>query len=334
MQKKPYGISIIGTGHQLPEHILTNDELCKNLDVDSDWIIRKTGITRRFIAKEGDSASSLGLSAAKKAIQSAQIENKEIGLVIACTYSGDYIFPPLSAKLHHDLGITDAQIFDIQANCAGFVNGLTIAADRMLMDSDIKYALVVGVELPTRYIDSSDVETAIYLSDGAGAAILGRVEDPNLGIQGSGFFTDSSNYESVRHRGGGSSFPSAKSNNDSDARFTEMNGLATWKQAATHLPKVIRRACEKSGKSLDDVNMLLLHQANLNLIHYVVKKMTKDIAKTYTNVERIGNTGSASIPILIDEAVRNQKIKPGDNIVIAGVGAGFNFGASFWKWTL
>jgi 3-oxoacyl-[acyl-carrier-protein] synthase-3 len=201
----------------------------------------------------------------------------------------------------------------------------------MKVDPSVRHALVIGVEFMTRYIDRTDVNTAIYLSDGAGAAVLSRVE-PNLGIQASAFHTDSSNFEAVRMRGGGSSFQRHGKVFDPAIDYMEMNGIATWKQAITHLPKVIRKACEKSNIELDSVDFLLFHQANLRMIEYIVKKMGFDMYKTYTNVQHVGNSGAASLAIVLSEAVSKGCLKNGDVLVLAAVGAGFNFGASVWRW--
>ena len=333
MNPAPYGVGIIGVGHQLPMRVDTNDELAQVLpETTAEWILEKTGIQRRFLATEKDSASSLAISAAKKAMAMAGINPHQLDLIIACTFSADYIFPPVSAKIQMELGAKNAQVYDVQANCSGFVTGLTCASDRMLVDSDVKYALVIGVELHTRYIDRRDVNTSIYFSDGAGAAVLGQVE-VGAGILKSSFFTDSSNYEAVRFRGGGSSHPLTGRGFEPSTDFIEMNGLATWKQAVTHLPTVVRKVAAKAGIALSDVDLFLFHQANLNLIHYVVKKMGQKLEKTHTNVEQIGNTGAASVGIVLSEAVALGKIQPGQIVLLASVGAGFNFGACILKWT-
>ena len=181
----PSGIGIIGVGHRLPTIIEDNEALCRKLDVTPEWIIEKTGIKRRLIAALDETASLYSLDAALKAVRRSGITAQEIDLVIACTFSADYTFPPLSAKVHNDLGVRGGQIFDLQANCGGFVSGLTVASDRMRNDVSIRNALVVGVELNSRVIDRSDVNSAIYHSDGAGAAVLGRT--PGAGIIASAF---------------------------------------------------------------------------------------------------------------------------------------------------
>lgn len=327
------GITISGVGHHLPETFEDNETLCRNLDVSPAWIVEKTGIERRYIAGPDDTASGFSLEASRKAIAMAGVSPDEIDLIIVCTFSGDYIFPPVSAKVQRDLGAANAQIFDLQANCTGFVTGLTAASDRMRVDPAVRNALVIGVELCTRYIDRKDVDTTIYLSDGAGAAVLSR-SAPEHGIVASAFHTDSSNFEAVRMRGGGSSHGMIGRAYDPDVDHMEMNGIAVWKQAITHLPKVIRRACEKSGVDVADIDFLLFHQANYNLIEYIVRKMRFDMSKTYTNVREVGNTGAAALAIAMSEAVEKRLLSNGDLVVLAAVGAGFNFGASVWRWHL
>lgn len=327
-------ITISGVGHHLPARLQDNASLCASLPVTPEWIVEKTGIERRCIAEPDESASMYAVLAAQRALSMAGLTSDEVGLIIVCTFSGDYLFPPLSAKVQLELKARNAQIFDLQANCTGFVTGLTVASDRMKVDAHVRNALVIGVEFLSRYVDQRDVNTAIYLSDGAGAAVLSRAADADAGIRSSAFFTDSSNYESVRMRGGGSSHPYRGRAFDPSVDLMEMNGIATWRQAISHLPGVIRQACARSSVALPDVDMLLMHQANLRLIEYIVRKMGLEMSKTYTNVARIGNTGSASLAIALSEAVERALLKEGDTVVLAAVGAGFNFGASVWRWSL
>lgn len=327
------GVTIAGVGHHLPTYFEDNETLCRTLPVTPDWILEKTGIRQRGIAAPDDSASDYAVRAARAAIEMAGVEAGEIDLIIAATFSADYLFPPLSAKVQRELKAASAQVFDLQANCTGFVAGLTTAADRMMLDETVRHALVIGVDFCSRYIDRTDENTAIYLADGAGAAVLSRTT-PDKGILASSFFTDSSSYEAVRLRGGGSSFPNTGRAFDPAVDLMEMNGLATWKQAITHLPSVIRKACAKASVEVKAVDFLVFHQANFNLIHYIVRKMGFDLTKTYTNVQEIGNTGAASIAIALSEAVRKGLVKAGDLVVLAAVGAGFNFGASVWRWDM
>ena len=327
------GIAISGVGHKLPSNFEDNYSLCRFLDVSPEWIVEKTGIKRRYIAAKDEIASDYASDACLSALAMANIDPADIDLIIVCTFSGEYIFPPVSAKVQHNLNAINAQVFDIQANCAGFVTGLTVGADRMKSDHCVRNALIVGVEFCTRYVDREDVNSAIYLSDGAGAVVLSRVPI-NYGILASAFLCDSSNYDSVRLRGGGSSFRANNGNATNDHNSMEMNGLATWKQAITHLPSVIRRACSKSGTDVKGIDFIIFHQANLRLIEYLMRKMGLNMQKTYTNVQDIGNTGSASLAIALSEAVSKGMLKNGDIVVLAAVGAGFTFAANVWTWHL
>jgi len=328
---EPSGVAIVGVGHKLGSLVEDNETLCRNLDVSPAWIIEKTGITRRYLASPDETASGLSLQAAKDAVASAGIDASQIDLIVCCTFSADYRFPALAAKIHADLGVKGGQMMDIQANCAGFVTGLTVASDRMRLDPDLRHALVIGVELNSRFISRSNADAAIYHSDGAGAVVLGRV--PGAGIVSSAFHTDSSNYEAVRVRGGGSTWTRPDRNFDTAIDTMELNGIATWKQAITHLPTVIRRAAEKAGINYREADFFVFHQANLRLIEYLVRKMGGNMGKTYTNVERIGNTGAASTAIALSEAVERGRLKAGDVVIFAAVGAGFSFGASVWRWS-
>lgn len=326
-----YGIGILGASHYLPEKIQTNDELCEVMtDVTPEWILTKTGIKRRYIATRDDSSSSMATIAAKKMLDKFNISPDKISLIVTATFSPDYMFPPVSAKIQMNLNAKNAQIIDVNTNCTGFVTALTVASDRMRIDDTYEYALVIGVELHTRFINPQDKETAIFFSDGAGVALLGKVKK-GLGIINSNFHTDSSTYESVRFRGGGSSYPFLNRLFTPEIDYIEMNGLATWKQAITNLPKVIKDLLLKSDLKMEEIDFCIFHQANLNLIQYIMAKLKIPLDKTYTNVEEIGNTGSASIGIALSEAIELSKVKSGQKVLLAGVGAGFNFGASIWQ---
>ena len=328
--REPSGVAIIGVGHRLGSLIEDNETLCRGLDITPEWIIEKTGIERRYLAAEDESASSLSLAAARQAMASAGVDASQIDLIVCCTFSADYRFPALASKVHADLGVRGGQMLDVQANCAGFVTGLTVASDRMRLDDEIRNALVIGVELNSRFISRTNADAAIYHSDGAGAVVLGR--RPGSGVIASAFHTDSSNYEAVRVRGGGSTWTRPDRAFDEAIDTMELNGIATWKQAITHLPGAIKKALRKSGLDQKDVDFFVFHQANLRLIEYLVRKMGADMGSTFTNVQRIGNTGAASVPIALSEAVEQGRMDADDTVVIAAVGAGFNFGASVWRW--
>ncbi len=326
------GIGILGTGAYLPSIFQSNDEICTLIpDLTPDWIISKTGIKGRYHIGPNESASLLAQEAAKQAIANAGIEATQIDLVIVASFSQDYLFPPMSAKVHQSLGLDrSCQIIDVNTNCVGLVTALTIASERLTFDSSLQHALVIGVEVLSKFTNPKDKETAVFFSDGASAVLLGPVSQ-GKGYCGSKFMTDSSTYESVRMRGGGSAFPIAEHWSDEKVIFAEQNGLATWKQAVTNFPVVIQKLLDSQSMTKYDVDFFIFHQANGFLIDYLMKKMKLPLDRTYTNVEEIGNTGSASIGIALSEAYAKGLIKSGQNLVIAGVGAGFNFGACLFK---
>lgn len=326
-------VTILGVGHHLPAQREDNATLCRKLEVTPEWIVEKTGIQARTIAAPDDTAWGYALAAAQQALAMAGVTPQQLGLIVVCTFSGDYLFPPVSAKVAQQLGAANAQVYDLQANCAGFVAGLTAASDRLRVDPTVGHALVIAVEMCTRYIDRSDVNTAIYLSDAAGAAVLGPAP-AGQGIQASAFHTDTSNFEAVRLRGGGAAFRNHDRAFDPAIDHMEMNGIATWKQAVTHLPPTIRRACAKAEVQLAELDFMVFHQANLRLIEYLVRKLGQGMDKTYTNVAEVGNSGSASLAVALSEAVHKGHLKPGQLVLLGGVGAGFTFGASVWRWTL
>lgn len=326
-----YGIGIVGASHKLGSNIQSNEEVCLNLpDTTPDWIISKTGIKKRYHVSEDESASSLSIDVCRELITKTGVSISEVGLIIVASFSQDYLFPPLSAKIHSDLGASkQCQVIDINTNCTGLVTALTTASERMLLDDSIKYSIVIGVEVLSRFTNPNDPDTAIFFSDGASAILLSKV-NAGTGYIASKFLTDSSTYESVRMRGGGSSFPVLTAN-PGTTLFIEQNGLATWKQAVTNLPVVINLLLTKTGLKVSDIDFVIFHQANHFLINYIMLKMKIPVERTYMNVEEYGNTGSASIGIAFSEAYAKGLIRPGNKVIIAGVGAGFNFGACLFK---
>jgi 3-oxoacyl-[acyl-carrier-protein] synthase-3 len=326
-----YGVGITGVSHKLGSKVQSNEELCLNLpETTPEWIISKTGIKRRYHVTENETASSLAIDVCNELLGKSGITADEIGLIIIASFSQDYLFPPLSAKIHSALGAKkQCQIIDINTNCTGLVTALTTASERMLFDDSIKYSIVIGVEILSRFTNSNDPDTAIFFSDGASAVLLSKV-NAGSGYIDSKFLTDSSTYESVRMRGGGSTFPVA-AQNPAGSLFIEQNGLATWKQAVTNLPVVINALLTKTDLKVADIDFVIFHQANHFLINYIMQKMKIPVEKTYMNVEEYGNTGSASIGIALSEAYAKGLIKTGDKVLIAGVGAGFNFGACLFR---
>ena len=324
-------IGILGVGKCIPEMVLTNEEVEKKSGLPLGTIEAKTGIKKRYIASESETASGLSAIACEEALNSAKISPKQVNSIIACTFTADYVMPALACKVHQLLGTNNAYAFDVMANCTGFQVGLNIMSDRLMVDPSQSYGLVLGAALQSRFVNWIDPNSCMYFGDGFGAAVLGEVPE-GYGFLSHDTLTNSSVYESVRIRGGGSSFPMRTDNINSNLNFYEINGLEVWKQVVQNQPKIIKSAVAKAGLNIDEVDFFIFHQANMNLINYLMGKMKMPMNKTYTNVTEIGNTAEASMAIALCEAVQKNKIKSGDIVVISGVGAGFTYGASVMRW--
>ena len=307
-----YGI--LKTAHYLPKNINTNDAVCSNIaGLTPNWIIEKTGIKKRYHVDK-ETASYMAIWVANKLVW--DINPRDIGLIIIASFSQDYMLPPMSCKIHSAISASkDCQVIDLNVNCVGLITATTLAVNLMYADRNIRYALVIGIEILSSFVDKSDKFTAPFFSDGASGVLIGGVRE-DQGLIGSAFCTDSTAYEDVRLKRGG---------------VIEHNGKETWTQAITNVPYVLKKLVHNHKLSLKDIDFFIFHQANKVLINYIMDKHHIPREKTYTNVEEIGNTGAASIGIALDEALQRGLIKKGDMLVLAGVGAGFNFGANLWK---
>lgn len=326
-----YGVGIIGVGKYIPSKLISNEQIEEWTNLSPGTILEKTGIERRYVVEENETASNMSVIAAKKAIKMAGVKPEQIGLIICATFTGDYIYPAMACKVQAELGAKNAGSFDLLANCTGFQVGLGVASDRMHVDPDIKLALVIGTALQSRFINWNDPNSAIYFGDGAGAAVLGFVPR-DYGVLSTDIFSNGKVFDSVRLRGGGSSYPMRADNVNDGLQYYEINGLEVWKQLIQFQPVAIRRSLEKIGKRIGDIDFFIFHQANLRLIEYLMAKMKLPMTKTYTNVAEIGNTADASIAIALCEAVELNLIRRDQLVIISGVGAGFTFGSSVLRW--
>lgn len=325
-----FGVSVVGVGGYVPTQPLTNEDLAATTGLSADEIVQRTGVEMRYVVGPGETASGISASAATEALAMADIDADRVGLVVGCTYSGDYVFPAMACRVAGLIGARKAGAFDLLANCTGFQVGLSVAADWMRQDPSVEFSLVLGTAVQSPYIDWRDPES-IYFGDGAGAAVLGRVP-PGFGILARDLYTNPVVFDSVRLRGGGSSHPLRPENINDGLQFYEMNGLEVWKQVIQYQPRVIKGALAKAGKTVDDVDFFIFHQANLRLIEYLMGRMHQPMSRTYTNVATIGNTADASLALALSGAVKEGRIKRNDLVVISGVGAGFTFGATVLRW--
>lgn len=326
-----YGVGIVGNGHYIPDNLVSNEMLEQWTGTSAEFIESRTGIKSRFIVNDDETASSMSIKAANNALEKSGILPEDIDLILVCSFTGDYVFPAMACKIQELIGAKNAGAFDLMANCTSFQVGLAVASDRMKVDPSIKNTLVIGTALQSRYINWSDPHSAIYFGDGAGAVVLSQVEG-GYGILSSEIMSNGKAFEAVRMRGGGSSYPLKEDNISQGLQYYELNGLEVWKQVIQFQPKTIEKSLNKISKKINDVDFFIFHQANLRLIEFLMGKMKLPMDKTYTNVQRIGNTADASMAIALSEALDHRLIKGDDIVVVSGVGAGFIFGSTVIKW--
>ncbi len=327
MQIGEGGIGILGLGKYLPKRVVDNGQIASWTGISAQEIEQKIGVKTRYLGEDDDKASDFALQASQQAMERAGVAAEALRFIFSCSFTNDYHFPAMACKIQAELKAWNAGAFDILANCNSFQVGLTTAVEKMAFDSSIDTSLVVATALQSRYIDWHDPETAMYFGDGAGAAVLGRVPK-GYGILSNAIMTNGRVFDAVRLQGDGT----AADFSDERRKYIEMNGMEVWKQVIQWQPRVIHQALEKAGLMEQDVDFFIFHQANLNLVKYLIGKMRLSMEKTYTTVEKYGNTADASLAITLCEAVEQEKIKRDDIVVVSGVGAGFIFGASVMKW--
>jgi len=315
---------IIGVGSYLPEKIVTNEDLSKNIDTNDKWITERTGIKERRIADDSETTSSLGIEAAKKAINNAGISKDDIDLIILATATPDNTFPATATSIQSGLGIKGGYAYDVQAVCSGFVFALEIA-DNSLKLGKSKNALVIGSETFSRILDWEDRSTCVLFGDGAGAVVLQSVENTSSsGILSNHLHSDGS-YKDMLYVDGG---PSTSSN----VGFLRMNGSGVFKHAVKKISGTILEALEENNITIDEIDWFIPHQANSRILDAVAKKVGLNSERIIVTVDRHANTSAASIPLALDEAVEQGNINEGDIILLAAMGGGFTWGSSLIRW--
>ncbi len=311
--------SIIGSGSYLPRNVVTNDDLARRLDTSDEWIRTRTGIRQRHIAETGETSSSLALEASKAAIASAGIAAQDIDLIILATSTPDYVFPSTACLLQAKLGIKGCPAFDVQAVCSGFVYALAMA-DLFIRSGQHRCALVVGAEVFSRILDWNDRGTCVLFGDGAGAVILRA--DAKPGIMASALHADGS-YARVLSVSG--NVCDGKVTGDP---FLRMDGPAVFKFAVRVLNEVARETLAKCGQQVADIDWLIPHQANLRILESTVKRLGLPPEKLIVTVDTHGNTSAASVPLALDVAIRDGRIRHGHKVMLQAVGGGFTWGAT------
>jgi 3-oxoacyl-[acyl-carrier-protein] synthase-3 len=313
---------ISGTGSYLPTKILTNAELERMVDTTDEWIFARTGIRERHIAASDEYTSDLGIAAAKKAIEAANIDVQDIDLLIVATTTPDRVFPSTACLIQNQLGIkNNSPAFDVQAVCSGFVYALSVA-DSMIKTGAAKTALVIGAETMSRITDWTDRSNCILWGDGAGAVILQASNE--AGIITTHLHANGS-YEKLL------TVPAGVSRQEGD-KTIKMEGNAVFKMAVNTLDQIVDETLLANGMQKSDVDWLVPHQANIRILQATAKKLDMDLDKVVVTVDKHGNTSAASIPLALDTAVRDGRIKRGDVILMEAFGGGFTWGSALIKY--
>ena len=310
---------IVGTGSYLPSRVMTNDEFARRLDTSDEWIRERTGIRQRHIAEKSQASSDLALEASRRALDSAGMRADEIDLIVVATSTPDYVFPSTACLLQSKLGVKGSAAFDLQAVCSGFVYALA-TADQFIRGGMHKKALVVGAEVFSRILDWNDRGTCVLFGDGAGAVVLAASDKP--GIHASVLRADGSHAGILSVPGnvcGGAIVGSP---------FLKMDGQAVFKFAVRVLEESARETVAAARMALEEVDWLIPHQANVRILEATARKLGLPREKLVVTVDHHGNTSAASVPLALDEYVRNKRIKPGDRVLMQGVGGGFTWGSS------
>ncbi|WP_264377619.1 MULTISPECIES: beta-ketoacyl-ACP synthase III [unclassified Wolbachia] len=308
---------ILSTGSYLPKKILSNNEIASIVETNDEWIRQRTGIVQRHIADEGELTSDLAVNAAKNAIEKAKISIDEIGLIIVATTTPDKTFPSCATIIQSKLKCKNAFAFDVQAACSGFIYAVTVADSLIKSNDRIKYALVIGAEIMSRIVDWEDRSTCVLFGDGAGAVIM-KSEMSSSSIISTNLHSDG-NVDLLCTNGGISS--------TRDSGKILMNGREVFKHAVEKLTASVEETLKCNSLKITDIDWLIPHQANIRIIEAVVKKLDFPIEKVINTVDKHANTSAASIPLALDYAVQESKIKSGNLILLISIGAGLAWGS-------
>jgi 3-oxoacyl-[acyl-carrier-protein] synthase-3 len=337
MTMSQHRVRILGTGSAIPERVLTNDDLSQLVDTSDTWIKERTGIRARRIVETGkQAASDLATAAGQRACAAAGLSPKDIDCIICCTISGDMPLPSCAVIVQRKLGAApQCPAFDLSAACAGFLYGLSVA-EGLLRSGMYRHILVCGVEVLSGYINWRDRNTCVLFGDGAGAAVLGLCSDEEQkagrGLLGVHLFADGEQADTLYIPGGGSLRPTSEETLRNGQHFIHMEGKVLFAHAVRNLTSACQTALTSHGLTAGDVDLVVAHQANLRIIEGVAQRLGLPLERFFINIDRYGNTSSASVPIALDEALRAGKIQPGDRLLFCALGAGLTWGAATLLW--
>jgi 3-oxoacyl-[acyl-carrier-protein] synthase III len=322
---------ILGTGSELPAQVVTNEDLEKMVDTSDEWITVRTGIKERRVLEEGKGNADMAYHAALRALQDAKMEANELDAIVMGTVTADYPFPSSACVLEDMLGARNAFSFDVNAACSGFLNALSVA-DSFVRTGQISSALVVGSDALSRLLNWHDRSTCILFGDGAGAVVIGASENGSgRGILSTKLRTDGSYVKTLYVPAGGSLKPAKLDTVRNNEHTITMNGKEVFKIAVRSMEEISRQALDEAGVSVDQLSLVIPHQANRRIIVALAERLGVPMEKVIVNLEKYGNTSAASVPVALDEARRQGRIKPGDIVLLNAFGAGFAWGAAVIK---
>lgn len=318
---------ILGSGSELPTKVMTNADFEKLIDTSDEWITTRTGIKERRILEEGKGSADMAYHASVKALQAAGLEANDLDAIIVGTCTPDYPMPSSACVLENMLGARKVFSFDVNAACSGFLNALAVT-DSFVRTGKIRNALVVGTDVLSRVINWHDRTTCVLFGDGAGAIVVGASSDSNRGILSTRLRTDGSYAKTLYVPAGGSLKPASIETIESKQHTITMNGKEVFKIAVRAMEEISREVLEEANVSIDEVSLVIPHQANRRIINALAERLKVPLEKVVVNVDKYGNTSAASVPVALDEAWRQGRIAAGDTVLLNSFGAGFAWGAA------
>ncbi|OHB74306.1 MAG: 3-oxoacyl-ACP synthase [Planctomycetes bacterium RBG_16_41_13] len=322
--------AITGVGSYLPDKILTNHDLEKLVDTTDDWILQRTGIRERRIVENGVTTSDLGAIASLKAIENAGISAEEIDMIITSTITPDYLFPSTSCCLQKQIGAVHASAFDISAACAGFVYALSIGQS-VINSGAAKTVLVVGAECLSKITDYTDRATCILFGDGAGAVVLQNNKEKHQ-ILDTRVVSDGTYADVLIIPGGGSKHPATTESVQERLHYIRFKGREVFKLAINTITNQVIETAQKNGFTVQDIDLIIPHQSNLRIIEATMERLKLPMEKAFVNIDKYGNTSSASVPIAIDEAQQAGRLRKGDLVMLVAFGGGLTWGSCVIRW--
>jgi 3-oxoacyl-[acyl-carrier-protein] synthase-3 len=323
-------VGILGVGHHLPERVVHNDELAAEMDTSDEWIRTRTGIRTRRRARSDEATSDLALPAARMALERAGLRGTDLDLILVATVTPDHAFPSTACLLQDALGARQAAALDISAACTGFLYGLSLV-EAVIRAGAARYALVLGAEVLSRILNWKDRSTAVLLGDGAGAAVLGPVA-AGYGVLSTCLGADGSGAPLVRMPAGGSRMPTTPETLAAGLNAFQQNGREVYRFATQIMGDAAEEALRRAGLTPGDVQLLVPHQANYRIIEAAARRFGFPMERVWVNIDRFGNTSSASIPIGLSEAVAAGRLAPGDVVLTVAFGGGLTWGAAVLRW--